>query len=183
MRDEDVALVERLRAGEEDAFREFVEIYQDRIVTVCARVCGSTADAEDVAQETFIKAFRSIDRFAGQSALFTWLYRIAVNASRDHLAHRRRRPAVPLDTERVDPPDTAAGPGARLETREIQARVRAALDELPEPFRTTLVLREMEGHTYDEIAGLHEISIGTVDSRIFRARRKLKALLEREERP
>ncbi len=181
MRDEDIALVERLRAGEEDAFREFVETYQDRIITVCARVCGSTTDAEDVAQETFIKALRSIDRFAGNSALFTWLYRIAVNASRDHLAHRRRRPAVPLDSAGVDPADDAAGPDARLQTREIQQRVRSALDDLAEPFRTTLVLREMEGHTYDEIARILDISIGTVESRIFRARRKLRALLERED--
>ena len=180
MRDDDAALVARLRAGEEDAYREFVEIYQDRILTVAGRVAGSASDAEDLAQETFIKAFGAIDRFEGQSALFTWLYRIAVNTARDHLAHRRRRPAVPLDERIVDPVSTADSPDEALQRQDDRRRVRRALDQLPEPFRTTLVLREMEGHTYDEIARILEVSIGTVESRIFRARGKLRAILEKD---
>ncbi len=179
MRDEDAALVARLRAGEEDAFHEFVELYQDRIITVVARVSGSMADAEDLAQETFLKAFRAIERFAGNSALFTWLYRIAVNTARDFLDHRRRRPSVPLDDGLVEPASDADGPDRDLERSELRQRVRAAVARLPEPFRTTLVLREMEGNTYEEIAQILGVSIGTVESRIFRARRKLRTLLER----
>jgi RNA polymerase sigma-70 factor (ECF subfamily) len=179
MRDEDAALVARLRAGEENAYREFVETYQDRIHTVTARVCGSVHEAEDLAQETFLKAFAAIGRFRGNSALFTWLYRIAVNTSRDYLAHRRRRPAVQLDDTIGEPPSPADRPDEAAMREEERRRVRRALDELPEPFRTTLVLREMEGHAYDEIATILGVSIGTVESRIFRARCKLRVLLER----
>ena len=180
MNEEDTRLVARLRAGEEDAFRELVDTYRDRILTVVARVAGGAADAEDLAQETFLKAFGAIGRFAGQSALYTWLYRIAVNTARDWLAHRRRRPAVSLDAlpaGAVDPPDPGQGPLEALDRDELRARVRLAMDKLPEPFRTTLVLREMEGHTYEEVARILDVSIGTVESRIFRARTKLRAIL------
>jgi RNA polymerase sigma-70 factor (ECF subfamily) len=183
MREDEAALVARLRDGDEDACREFIETYQDRIHTVVARVCGTHADVEDLAQETFLKALGAIHRFQGQSALFTWLYRIAVNTARDHLAHRRRRPAVPLDVELAEPAAPGDSPHEALERRELRRRVRAALDALPEPFRTTLVLREMEGRAYEEIAALLGVSLGTVESRIFRARRKLKALLEQEPPP
>ncbi len=181
MRDEDRALVARLRAGDEDACREFVETYKDRILTVVARVAGHAADAEDIAQEAFVKALRSIHRFEGNSALFTWLYRIAVNAARDHLASRRRRPSVPLDGEDgpvFDPADPEDGPVESLLRREQALAVRVAVERLPEPFRTTLILRDMEGNSYEEVATILGISIGTVESRIFRARCKLRALLQ-----
>jgi RNA polymerase sigma-70 factor (ECF subfamily) len=184
MRVEDAALVARMRAGDEDAFREFVDAYQDRIVTVVARVAGSGADAEDLAQETFIKAIRNIHRFEGGSALFTWLYRIAVNTARDFLASRRRRPSVPLEGEhglREDPADPHDTPPDALLRRERQRAVHAALELLPEPFRTTLILRDLEGNSYEEVADILDISIGTVESRIFRARCKLRALLGGEE--
>jgi len=184
MRDDDAALVARLRAGDEDAFREFVDAYRDRIITVVARVAGVGADAEDLAQDTFIKAFGAIDRFQGNSALFTWLYRIAVNTARDHVESRRRRPTVPLEDERGprhEPPDRADSPPDTLLRQERRLAVRAALEQLPEPFRTTLILREMEGNSYEEVAGILGISIGTVESRIFRARCKLRALLGDEE--
>ena len=183
MRDDEAVLVARLRDGDEDACREFIETYQDRIHTVVARVVGSAGEVEDLAQETFIKALGAIHRFQGQSRLYTWLYRIAVNTARDHLAHRRRRPAVPLDTAVVDPVADGDRPDEALQRSEVRRFVRAALDALPEPFRTTLVLREMEGHAYEEIAQILGISLGTVESRIFRARRKLRALLEQEPLP
>jgi len=179
MRDDEAALVVRLRAGEEDAFREFVTTYQDRILAVVARV-GGASDAEDLAQETFIKALGAIDRFEGQSALFTWLYRIAVNTARDFLAHRRRRPAVALEDASVDPVSDADRPDEALAREDDRIRIRRALARLPEPFRSTLVLREMEGNTYEEIATILGVSIGTVESRIFRARRKLRNILEQE---
>ena len=180
MNADDTRLVDQLRAGDEDAYRELVETYQDRIITVVARVAGGYADAEDLAQETFLKAFNAIGRFAGQSALYTWLYRIGVNTARDYVAHRRRRPAISLESlpaGAVDPPSGDCGPLEGLERDELRVRVREAMERLPEPFWTTLILREMEGHTYEEVAGILEISIGTVESRIFRARTKLRALL------
>lgn len=181
MNTEEQVLVARLRAGDQDAYRELVDAYRDRIVTVAARVAGRSADAEDLAQETFLKAFGAIDRFNGNSAIFTWLYRIAVNTARDWVAHRRRRPAVSLDGLEhpgADPAADEPGPLAATEREELRRRVRAAMERLPEPFRSTLVLREMEGHTYEEIATILGVSMGTVESRLFRARCKLRALLE-----
>ena len=186
MNEVDTRLVERLRAGDEDAYRELVDTYKDRILTVVARVSGRASDAEDLAQDTFIKAFKAIDRFAGNSALYTWLYRIAVNTARDWLASRKRRPAVSLDAFEpgtVDPADGAPSPLHDLARDELRRRVRAAMERLPEPFRTTLTLRELGGHTYEEVAEILEVSIGTVESRIFRARTKLRALLTTEDRP
>jgi RNA polymerase sigma-70 factor (ECF subfamily) len=180
MNEDDTRLVAQLRAGDEDAYRELVDTYRDRIITVVARVAGSHADAEDLAQETFLKAFNAIDRFAGQSALYTWLYRIGVNTARDWVAHKRRRPAISLDSlpaGAVDPPTREPGPLQAVAIDELRASVRAAMQRLPEPFRTTLILREMEGHTYEEVAQILEVSIGTVESRIFRARTKLRAIL------
>ena len=186
MNPEEHALVVRLQAGEESAFREFVDTFRDRVITVIARVAGGGSEAEDLAQETFLKAFRAIGRFQGQSALFTWLYRIAVNTTRDHLDARRRRPAVALDAlggddeDAWNPPGDDPTPLQTLETNDMRALVRSAMEQLPEPFRSTLVLREMEGHAYEEIARILDVSIGTVESRIFRARARLRAILERE---
>ncbi|MGQ0552374.1 MAG: RNA polymerase sigma factor [Planctomycetota bacterium] len=180
MRDADAALVARLRAGEEAACREFVDAYRDRILSVVSRILGSSEQSEDLAQETFLKAFRAIDRFEGQSALFTWLYRIAVNTARDELSTRRRRPTHSIegaDGPLVEPEDTGDGPAERLVREERIRAVRAALERLPEPFRTTLILRDMEGNSYEQVAEILGISIGTVESRIFRARCKLRVLL------
>ncbi len=182
MTPEDQALLERLRAGEESAFREFVDAYRNRVLSVVTRVVGSAADAEDLAQDTFLKAFRAIGRFQGQSALFTWLYRIAVNTARDHLDARRRRPAVSLDAihedRTFDPEHGGPSPLEELEIEDLRAVVRATMEQLPEPFRSTLKLRELEGHSYEDVAGILGVSIGTVESRIFRARTKLRALLD-----
>jgi len=183
MRDDEKALVARLRAGDETAYREVVDAYRDRLLTVISRVAGAGADAEDLAQDAFLKAFGAIGRFDGRSALFTWLYRIAINTARDWHDHRRRRPTVPLegaDGPLVDPVADDAGPERAAIAREERAAVRRALARLPEPFRTTLVLREMEGLSYEDIAEALDVSIGTVESRIFRARCKLRVLLEEE---
>jgi len=183
MRDDERPLVARLRAGEQEAYREIVDAYRDPIITVVARVAGPGADAEDLAQDAFLKAFAALDRFDGRSALFTWIYRIAVNTARDWVDYRRRRPVVPLEGPHggpAEPADTGALPSEAAERSELRAAVRAALERLPEPFRTTLILREMEGHSYEEVAEILGISIGTVESRLFRARAKLRALLEQQ---
>jgi RNA polymerase sigma-70 factor (ECF subfamily) len=183
MRDDERPLVARLRAGEQDAYREIVDAYRDRIITVVSRVAGAGADAEDLAQDAFLKAFAALDRFDGRSALFTWIYRIAVNTARDWVDYRRRRPVVPLEGPHggpAEPADTSPLPAEAAERQELRAAVRAALERLPEPFRTTLILREMEGHSYEEVAEILGISIGTVESRLFRARAKLRALLEQQ---
>lgn len=182
MRDDEQALVARLRDGDPAAQAQVVDAYKDRLVTVIARVAGGT-DAEDLAQETFLKAFGAIGRFDGRSALFTWMYRIAVNTARDWVDHRRRRPAVPLhgpEGPRHEPSAPGPGPEEAAVRAEERAAVRRALARLPEPFRSTLVLREMEGLSYEEIAQTLDVSIGTVESRIFRARVRLRALLEEE---
>jgi len=183
VRDDEQALVARLRAGDQSAYRQVVDAYKDRLITVIARVAGAGPDAEDLAQETFLKAFAAIGRFDGRSALFTWLYRIAVNTARDWSDHRRRRPTVPLHGPEgllVEPLAPDGPPDDEAVRREERQAVRRALQRLPEPFRTTLVLREMEGLSYEAIADALDVSIGTVESRIFRARCKLRALLEED---
>jgi len=180
MRDDERPLLARLRAGDQDAYREIVDAYRDRIITVVARVAGPGADAEDLAQDAFLKAFVALARFDGRSALFTWIYRIAVNTARDWVDHRRRRPVVPLEGSEAEPADRRELPGEAAERDELRASVRAALERLPEPFRTTLILREMEGNSYEEVAEILGVSIGTVESRLFRARAKLRALLEQQ---
>lgn len=183
MRDDESPLLARLRAGDQEAYRELVDAYRDRIITVVARVAGPGADAEDLAQDAFLKAFAALDRFDGRSALFTWIYRIAVNTARDWVDYRRRRPSVPLEGAfggLAEPVDPGRQPAQAAEAHELRVAVRAALELLPEPFRTTLILREMEGHSYEEVAEILGVSIGTVESRLFRARGKLRVLLERQ---
>jgi len=184
MRSDEEALVARLRAGDQAACHEVVHAYKDRLLTVIARVTGAGAEAEDLAQDTFVKAFAAIDRFQGGSALYTWLYRIAVNTARDWVDWKRRRPAVSLDGEHGPIAEPEVDPGqsplARLQRLEAVQAVHRALEQLPEPFRTTLVLREMEGCSYEDIAQILDVSIGTVESRIFRARVRLRALLSED---
>jgi RNA polymerase sigma-70 factor (ECF subfamily) len=173
-------LAARLRAKDPEALREVVALFAGRITSVVSNLVHDRDAVDDVVQETFVKAFYRIRSFHGDSGLYTWLYRVAVNAAKDHLKRMRRRPAAPLDEE-VRP---LAAPGApaleRLEDRERRVRVRAAMDALPPKFRTVLVLREVEGLRYDEIADVLALSVGTVESRLFRARQRLLVRLRRE---
>jgi RNA polymerase sigma-70 factor (ECF subfamily) len=178
--------VERLRQRDEDALREVVEAFGERITRVVAGLIRDRDAVDDVVQETFVKAYYRIGSFHGDAGLYTWLYRIAVNAAKDHAKRRRRRPCVALEDL---PAGVASLPSSepvaieRLEDRERRLAVRAAVESLPPRFRAVIVLREVEGLRYEEIAEVLDISLGTVESRLFRARRRLKARLSRRGHP
>ncbi len=178
---DDFALVRQAREGSEAAFRSLVQRYQDRIVNVVFRFLGDLDESEDVAQETFLKVHRKLGSFQFESTFYTWLYRIAVNAAQDRVKQRRRRPATSL--EDLPPvfasPASDAGPPDRVVlSQEIATTVRAKVDELPARYRTVLVLREFEGRSYEEISEILGCSIGTVESRLFRARQRLMRKLQ-----
>jgi RNA polymerase sigma-70 factor (ECF subfamily) len=177
------AWVARLREGDAEALREVVDAFSARIAGAVGGMLKDRDAVDDVVQETFVKAFYRIRSFQGESGLYTWLYRIALNASKDFAKRRRRRPAVALDE--ADPsgatPSRAEPAVESLERREARLRVRAAIRTLPAKFRSVLVLREIEGLRYEEIAEVLCLSLGTVESRLFRARRRLRAALLRAE--
>ncbi len=187
--DTDILLVERVKRGEKAAFDVLVLKYQQRVINLVSRFVRSHADAQDVTQDAFLKAYRALPNFRGDSAFYTWLYRIAVNTAKNHLATQSRR-AGELDKdiseiEQIEANDALrdkATPERLLLRDEIQATVLTAISELPEDLRTAIMLREVDGMSYEDIAGVMECPIGTVRSRIFRARegvdKQLKPLLD-----
>ncbi|MCY4469374.1 MAG: RNA polymerase sigma factor RpoE [Thiotrichales bacterium] len=183
--DSDRELVERVQRGERKAFDLLVLKYQHRIAKLIARYVHDPSEVLDVAQEAFIKAYRAIPRFRGDSAFYTWMYRIAINTAKNHLAAQARRPRDSgvdvTDAEQFDSAtdlrDTATPEGLAL-TEEIQQTVVAAIEALPEDLKVAISLRELEGLSYEDIAQVMECPIGTVRSRIFRAREAISARLE-----
>ncbi|HEX7011169.1 MAG TPA: RNA polymerase sigma factor RpoE [Steroidobacteraceae bacterium] len=185
----DQQLVERVQAGDRSAFNLLVLKYQHRVLKLVSRFINDAAEAEDVAQEAFLKAYRALGSFRGDSAFYTWLYRIAINTAKNALVSNRRRP-VDFDLDLQDPEQydrharlkDAETPEGVLLTDEIRSVVEKAMEQLPEDLRTAIVLRELEGLSYEEIAEAMDCPVGTVRSRIFRAReaidKKLKPLLE-----
>lgn len=176
--DADRELVERARAGERAAFDQLVERYQRRLLRLVLRLLRDQAEAEDVVQETFLKAYRALPRFRGESAFYTWLYRIAINGARNAILRRRLRGAGAV----ASPPQDIATPESMLLSKQVMATIDAAMEALPLELRTAIVLREIEGLSYEEIAQIMECPLGTVRSRIFRAReaiaRRLRPLLD-----
>ncbi len=172
--------VERLRARDETALGEVVVAFGERLASVVAGILRDRDAVDDVVQATFTKAWFRIESFHGDSGLYTWLYRVAVNAAKDYVKSRRRRPLTPLD-DAMSARIPAGGPPVLedLERRERRLAVRAAIAALPERYRTVLALRELEGMTYQEIAEVLSLSLGTVESRLFRARRRLEGRLAR----
>jgi len=173
----DLALVERVQRGDRKAFDVLVLRYQHKVLKLVMRYIRDAAEAEDVAQEAFVKAYRALPAFRGDSAFYTWLYRIAINTAKNALVSSKRRP-IDYDLDLQDPEqyDMAARlkdsetPEGLLLTDEIRETVNAAIADLPEDLRTAIVLREIDGLSYEEIAAAMDCPVGTVRSRIFRAR-------------
>ena len=179
--DADALLVERAQRGDQRAFEMLVVKYQRRIERLIGRMVRDDGLVEDVAQETFIRAYRALPQFRGDSAFYTWLYRIAVNTAKKLLVERKRDPVISESTlvSHDDGDETSRAenelsdgetPEAVLASKEIAATVNAAIDALSEDLRQAIVLREIEGLSYEEIADVMNCPIGTVRSRIFRAR-------------
>jgi RNA polymerase sigma-70 factor (ECF subfamily) len=173
----DKKLVERVQKGDKGAFDLLMLKYQHKIVNLVMRYVRDPELALDITQDAFIKAYRALPRFRGDSAFYTWMYRIAVNTAKNHLAAQRRRPTdVELDLQDPEQYDlhaklkeTDTPEGVTL-SNELQESVERAIAALPEDLRTAIVLRELEGMSYEEIAQTMECPVGTVRSRIFRAR-------------
>jgi len=181
----DRELVERARAGDHDAFRGLVERYQHKIASLALGMLRSREDALDVAQETFTRAYQSLDRFKGDAAFYTWLYRIAVNLCLDHQRRDSKQTLVPLESDERGEGAVAALPDAlrrdqpfeRARDAEIADRVRAAMRELTPDHRAVILLREVEGLSYAEISEVLDCPKGTVMSRLHYARRQLQTRL------
>jgi RNA polymerase sigma-70 factor, ECF subfamily len=186
----DEKLVRRVQRGEKAAFDLLVLKYQHKVAKLVARFVRDRREVEDVTQEAFIKAYRAIGGFRGESAFYTWLYRIAVNTAKNYLESLGRRPpSTDVEMENAEFVESADGlreqatPERQLLTDEIAATVNRVIEALPGDLRTAITLREIEGMSYEEIAEVMDCPIGTVRSRIFRAReaidQELKPLLER----
>ena len=182
--------MQRVQNGDQQAFELLVAKYQRRIFRLISRFVRDPATAEDISQETFLRAYRSIGRFRGESQFYTWLYRIAVNTAKRSAVAGARGPVLQESATNAENEETFSSqeqlstwdtPEAVMASREIADTVNAAMDALPEELRTAIALREIEGMSYDEIAQLMGCPVGTVRSRIFRAReaiaRQLRPLL------
>ncbi len=180
----DRQLVRRAHKGERSAFDLLVLRYQHRVAALVRRHLSNEADVEDVTQEVFLRALRGLNRFRGESAFYTWLYRIAINTARNHESAQSRRPraaeieleeAAVLDTG--DQLRTSLGPEARTRAEEMSRALRQALADLPDDLCTAITLREFDGLSYEQIAEVMACPLGTVRSRIFRARQALSEQL------
>ncbi|MFW6339973.1 MAG: RNA polymerase sigma factor RpoE [Wenzhouxiangella sp.] len=188
-REVDQLLVERVQKGDKRAFDMLVLKYQHKIISLVSRYVSDHAEAMDVAQDAFIKAYRALKRFRGDSAFYTWLYRIAINTAKNHLVAQSRRPpqsdvdAGDAEQYQVDSRlKDRASPEHELLREEIEQTIHDAIADLPEDLRVAITLREMDGMSYEEIATTMDCPIGTVRSRIFRAReaidQRLRPLLD-----
>jgi RNA polymerase sigma-70 factor (ECF subfamily) len=181
----DQALVERVQQGDKKAFDVLVLKYQHKVANLISRYIRDQAEVLDVTQEAFIKAYRALPKFRGDSAFYTWLYRVAINTAKNHLAAQARRPpSDDIEAETAEQMDMGGAlkegdtPERLALQREIAETVQRAIDDLPEDLRTAITLRELEGLSYEEIAQAMECPIGTVRSRIFRAREAIDARLK-----
>lgn len=175
--DIDLELVRRVQRGDKDAFNLLVRRYQQKLSSLVSRYVSTQADVGDVVQEAFIKAYRALPNFRGESAFYTWLYRIAVNSAKNYLtAQSRKPPTTDIDAEDAEYYEGSsalkeeASPENLLLSEEIKTVIFDTIENLPDDLRTAITLREIEGMSYDEIASVMDCPVGTVRSRIFRAR-------------
>jgi RNA polymerase sigma-70 factor, ECF subfamily len=181
----DLSLVQRVQRGDKGAFDVLVLKYQHKVVKLVMRYVRNPAEAEDIAQDAFIKAYRALPQFRGDSAFYTWLYRIAINTAKNAVVARDRNP-VDFDLDMTNNEESyemqgrlkdSETPEALVLTDEIRTTVNAAIANLPDDLRTAIVLRELEGLSYEEIAATMDCPVGTVRSRIFRAREAIDGRL------
>jgi len=189
-REVDQLLVERAQRGDKRAFELLVEKYQRKLARLVSRLVRDPGEVEDVTQEAFVKAYRALPTFRGDSAFYTWLYRIGINTAKNYLVAMGRRAPTSTEVNAEEAEGYVSGeqlrdintPESLLLSKEIGNTVNAAIESLPEELRSAIQLRELEGMSYEEIAKLMDCPIGTVRSRIFRAREtiaeKLKPLLD-----
>ena len=174
--DEDLGLINKFKAGQMEGFEMLVKKYHNRLVNIANSLTGNTSDAEDIAQEAFLKVYRNLNDFRNQARFSSWLYRITLNTAYDHLRKNKHRNASLDEMDYSNISDNK--PREDVLAKET---LRKALDKIPFGFRSALILKEIEGLSYEEIAQTLKIRLGTVESRIFRARRMLKNLLTRKE--
>lgn len=188
MANADTALIERCQANDAAAFNEIVSRYKNRVHNYVSRMIGPGADAEDLTQETFVRAYMNIKSFQSRASLNTWLYRIATNICIDYTRRSRRAKALTTSLHRededdeadvaVDVPDSRFDPQSMLLNKELGARLEQALRSLPEKLRTVVLLHDIEGLAYEEIAHVADCPLGTVKSRLFNARAALRDKLQ-----
>ncbi len=184
-REIDQLLVERAQSGDKRAFEMLVVKYQRRVARLISRLVRDAHEVEDVTQETFVRAYRALGNFRAESAFYTWLYRIAVNTAKNYLVAQGRRPPNSTDMDASEAEQTeegyhlreAATPETELMSKQVGQTVQKALSALPEELRTAITLREIEGFSYEEIATAMDCPVGTVRSRIFRAREAIATQL------
>ena len=181
----DQIIIERVQRGDKQAYNLLVQKYQSKVLSLISRFVKNQADAADVAQEAFIKAYRALPNFRGESAFYTWLYRIAVNTAKNYIVSQgRKAPANDVDADEAEYYDGSdalkefASPERLMLSSEIKKVIFDTLETLPEELRMALTLRELEGMSYEDIANIMECPVGTVRSRIFRAREAIDKVLQ-----
>ncbi|GAB54452.1 RNA polymerase sigma-70 factor, ECF subfamily [Glaciecola punicea ACAM 611] len=180
----DQELVKQVQSGNKNAFNLLVVRHQNKVMNIVSRYVKNSGDVADVTQEAFIKAYRALPNFRGESAFYTWLYRIAVNSAKNYLTSQSRKPpASDVDAQEADFYDGSdalkenASPEKTLLSEELQTKLFAAIESLPDDLRAAITLREIEGLSYEEIAAVMECPVGTVRSRIFRAREAIDKVI------
>ena len=183
-REQEAAIVRKVLGGDANAFETLVLEYEKNVYNIALRMTGNSEDAADMTQEAFIKAYNSLQSFRGNSKFSVWLYRIVSNVCLDFLRSKNRRPTVSLSVEdddgedaQLDVADESQSPELLLDRKLTRDSVRRGLDSLPPDYRQILLLREIQGLSYDEIAQALSLEVGTVKSRIFRARKRLCTFL------
>lgn len=175
----DMNLIKKFKAGDESAFEELVKRYQKKVYNTTYRMMGNREDANDLAQEAFLRVYRKLDRFKGNSSFSTWLFTVTTNLCRDEMRKRQRRlQTTSLSEKERNIPDEMMSPEDLSLQRELRDKLQQVIDKLPNKHREVIILREFQGLSYDEIAEVTGVSMGTVKSRLSRARRSIKQELK-----